>query len=83
MLACELRTPLPFLLLKIVDWLVGVRVSEEEEIQGLDLTQRGEGGSNADLDLIPAVASAKTVAAPSRALWWWSPVSSRETWQTR
>src|SRR5215471_5819089 len=53
-----------FVLLKIVDWLVGVRVYEEEEIQGLDLSQHGEGGYSADLDLIPAEASAKIIAAP-------------------
>jgi Amt family ammonium transporter len=52
-----------FLLLKIVDLLVGVRVTEEEEIQGLDLSQHGEGGYS-DLDLIPAEASARTVEAP-------------------
>jgi len=46
------------LLLKIVDWVIGVRISEEEEIQGLDLSQHGEGGYSADLDLIP-VAPAK------------------------
>jgi hypothetical protein len=44
--------------------LVGVRVTEEEEIQGLDLSQHGEGGYSADLDLIPAEASAKKVEVP-------------------
>jgi len=33
-------------LLKIVDWIVGVRVSEEHEVQGLDLSQHGEEGYN-------------------------------------
>ena len=33
-----------FLLLKLVDAVVGVRVSAEQEIQGLDLTQHGEEG---------------------------------------
>ncbi|HJZ80314.1 MAG TPA: ammonium transporter [Pyrinomonadaceae bacterium] len=42
------------LLLKIVDLVVGVRVSEENEIEGLDLSQHGEEGYNTDLDLIPA-----------------------------
>jgi Amt family ammonium transporter len=41
-------------LLKIVDLLVGVRVSEEQEIEGLDLSQHGEEGYSSDLDLIPA-----------------------------
>ena len=33
-------------ILKIVDLLVGLRVSEEQEIQGLDLSQHGEEGYN-------------------------------------
>jgi Amt family ammonium transporter len=33
-----------FILLKIVDALLGLRVSEQEEIQGLDLSQHGEEG---------------------------------------
>ena len=33
-----------FIILKIVDLLIGLRVSEEEEIQGLDLTQHSEIG---------------------------------------
>ena len=33
-------------LLKITDVLVGVRVSEEQEIEGLDITQHGEEGYN-------------------------------------
>ncbi len=33
-------------LLKIVDLLVGLRVREEEEIEGLDITQHGEEGYN-------------------------------------
>jgi len=41
-------------LLKIVDLLVGVRVSEEQEIEGLDLSQHGEEGYSTDLDLVPA-----------------------------
>jgi Amt family ammonium transporter len=35
-----------FVLLKIVDLLVGLRVSEEHEIEGLDITQHGEEGYN-------------------------------------
>ena len=34
------------IILKVVDWLVGVRVSEEHEIQGLDVSQHGEEGYN-------------------------------------
>lgn len=35
-----------FVLLKIVDAVVGLRVAEEHEIQGLDLSQHGEEGYN-------------------------------------
>jgi ammonium transporter, Amt family len=51
------------LLLKIVDLIMGVRVSEEDEIQGLDLSQHGEEGYNTDLDLIPVEVTVKPVAA--------------------
>lgn len=37
-----------FVILKVVDLLVGVRVSEESEIQGLDLSMHGEEGYNLD-----------------------------------
>ncbi len=33
-----------YLILHIVDFVLGVRVSEDEEVQGLDLTQHGEEG---------------------------------------
>ena len=33
-----------FILLKIIDPIMGLRVSEEEEIQGLDISQHGEEG---------------------------------------
>ncbi|MGA9882283.1 MAG: ammonium transporter [Candidatus Acidiferrales bacterium] len=32
------------ILLKIVDWAIGLRVAEEDELQGLDLSQHGEEG---------------------------------------
>lgn len=35
-----------YIILKIVDMVIGVRVSEDEEITGLDLTQHGEEGYN-------------------------------------
>lgn len=41
-------------ILKLVDLVIGLRVSEEDELQGLDLTQHGEEGYNFDLDLITA-----------------------------
>jgi ammonium transporter, Amt family len=34
------------IILKVVDWLVGVRVGEEHEVQGLDVSQHGEEGYN-------------------------------------
>ena len=36
-------------ILKVVDWLVGLRVSEEQEVQGLDLSQHGEEGYNLEV----------------------------------
>jgi Amt family ammonium transporter len=48
------------ILLKIVDLLIGVRVSEEDEIQGLDLAQHGEDAYSSDLDLIPVEATARS-----------------------
>ena len=33
-----------FILLKVLDWTMGLRVSQEEETEGLDLTQHGESG---------------------------------------
>jgi Amt family ammonium transporter len=35
---------LTYIILKVVDLLVGVRVSSEEETEGLDYTQHGEVG---------------------------------------
>jgi Amt family ammonium transporter len=35
-----------FVLLKIVDSLTGLRVDEEQEVEGLDITQHGEEGYN-------------------------------------
>jgi Amt family ammonium transporter len=52
------------ILLKIVDLVIGLRVDEEDEIQGLDLSQHGEDGYNLDLDLTP-VRSAGKVATSS------------------
>ncbi|HWQ31959.1 MAG TPA: ammonium transporter [Blastocatellia bacterium] len=55
-----------FLILKVVDLLVGVRVSGEDEIQGLDLSQHGEEGYNLDADLITSGSyqSGQSVSAP-------------------
>jgi Amt family ammonium transporter len=55
-------------LLKVVDLLIGVRVSEEDEIQGLDLSQHGEEGYNTDLDLIPIETTIKSRPVPVAAV---------------
>ncbi len=36
-------------ILKFVDWTIGLRVSEEQEVQGLDLSQHGEEGYNLEV----------------------------------
>ena len=41
-----------YILLIVTDKLVGLRVSDDEEIQGLDLSQHGEEGYNLDFDVI-------------------------------
>lgn len=41
-----------YLILKVVDLTVGVRVSGEDEMQGLDISQHGEEGYNLDSDLV-------------------------------
>jgi ammonium transporter, Amt family len=40
-----------YVILKIVDLTIGVRVSGEDEVTGLDLSQHGEEGYNFDLDV--------------------------------
>jgi Amt family ammonium transporter len=35
-----------FILLKILDWTIGLRLSEEDEDSGLDLSQHSETGYN-------------------------------------
>jgi Amt family ammonium transporter len=41
-------------ILKVVDLVVGLRVSAEDETTGLDLSQHGEDGYNMDTDLVSA-----------------------------
>jgi ammonium transporter, Amt family len=53
-----------FVVLKIVDFVFGLRVSEEEEIQGLDLSQHGEEGYDLDLDHAVALAAAESQTDP-------------------
>lgn len=50
-------------ILKIVDLTIGVRVKEEDEMVGLDLSQHGEEGYNLDMDLVGASSSPRTQAA--------------------
>ncbi len=48
-IAWALAAIVTFILLKIVDLIVGVRVDVEQEIQGLDLTQHGEEAYNLEV----------------------------------
>jgi len=51
-----------YILLKLVDLLIGVRVSEDEEIRGLDLSQHGEDGYALDFELHSAEPSVGSIA---------------------
>jgi Amt family ammonium transporter len=42
--AIGLAVVVTFIILKVVDALVGLRASQDDEIQGLDLSQHGEEG---------------------------------------
>lgn len=53
-----------FVILKIVDLVVGVRVTGEDEIAGLDISQHGEEGYNLDVDLISSSGFASISASP-------------------
>ena len=50
------------IILKVVDLTVGVRVTEEEEMRGLDLSQHSEEAYNMDIELIPSRSSAYETA---------------------
>jgi ammonium transporter, Amt family len=54
-----------FIILKVVDLIIGVRVTGEEESVGLDLSQHGEEGYNFDLDLVPSMHTGEEVISPS------------------
>jgi len=54
-------------LLKLVDLAIGLRVNEEDEIQGLDLSQHGEEGYNLDLDLTSVSITGPTAREPLHA----------------
>ena len=52
-------------LLKIIDVVIGVRVKEEDEMVGLDLSQHGEEGYNLDMDLLSGGSASLTSASSS------------------
>ncbi len=52
LIAISLAVVGSFVILKIVDLIVGVRVTGEDEVTGLDLSQHGEEGYNLDLDVV-------------------------------
>jgi ammonium transporter, Amt family len=52
------------IILKVVDLVIGVRVTSDEEVQGLDLTQHGEEGYNFDLDLVTTSRASEEVVEP-------------------
>ena len=57
-----------YALLLIVEKLVGLRVSDDEEIQGLDLTQHGEDGYNFDYDVTSGTVSGMNFGAATKAI---------------
>lgn len=56
-----------FVILKLVDAIIGLRVSAEDEVTGLDLTQHGEEGYNLDLELTPMRLVQESRTQPSAA----------------
>jgi Amt family ammonium transporter len=54
-----------YTILKLVDLFIGLRVSEEEEIRGLDLSQHGEDGYALDFELKPAETTVGSLAEAS------------------
>jgi ammonium transporter, Amt family len=53
-----------YVLLKIVDVVIGVRVSEKEELLGLDLSQHGGDDFTRDLDLLPTGTAVGSLTQP-------------------
>ena len=51
MIAIVLTMIVTYILLKIIDLTIGVRVTGEDELSGLDISQHGEEGYNLDADL--------------------------------
>jgi ammonium transporter, Amt family len=53
------------ILLKVIDVVIGVRVTAEDEMVGLDLSQHGEEGYNLDMDLLSGGSSSVASASSS------------------
>jgi Amt family ammonium transporter len=65
LIAIALSCVASFIILKVVDLLVGVRVTGEDEVAGLDLSQHGEEGYNLDLDAVSGGFSSLSYPEPS------------------
>lgn len=69
-ITCALCVVASFVLLKITGAVCGLRVSEEEEFDGLDLSQHGESGYNLEEDIFsaghdePAVTAVESLSRP-------------------
>jgi len=51
-------------ILKVVDMVIGVRVTRDEEVAGLDLSQHGEEGYNLDIDVLTSSSSGSGYVEP-------------------
>jgi ammonium transporter, Amt family len=72
LIAVALGVVASYVILKVVDLTVGVRVTGEDETVGLDLSQHGEEGYNLDMDIVSshtggAVAAMAEVGKPVEA----------------
>jgi Amt family ammonium transporter len=56
-----------FAILKVVDLLIGLRVSEEDELRGLDLSQHSEEAYNMDVEIL-SLGSADESVVQTRAV---------------
>jgi Amt family ammonium transporter len=57
-----------FVILKFVDLIIGVRVSGEDELRGLDLSQHSEEAYSMEIDLHPIVHPAPAHEVPQQAI---------------
>jgi Amt family ammonium transporter len=62
LVAVALGVVATYVILKVVDLTVGVRVTGEDETLGLDLSQHGEEGYNLDMDILSASAGGSVSA---------------------